>query len=101
MASYLELYGLQNNDDLHHKIATAVIVAADAIRTEDGAVVNHANRLLWARAAFESPLTIAQHVMWAVLAANKDATVANILAATDSSIQTAVDNVIDVFANGA
>ncbi len=98
MAEYIELYNLRNHDVLQHKIAVAVVIAADAIRQEDDQTVNHANRLLWARAAFSDPGTISRHVLWALLAAHKDASVETITGASDAVIQTAVDNVVDVFA---
>lgn len=98
MAEYIELYNLRNNDVLMHKIAVAAVIAADVIRSEAGDTPNHANRLIWAKAAFSGPVVMSQHVLWALLAANKDASVETITSASDATIQTAVDNVVDVFA---
>ena len=45
-----------------------------------------------------NPKAASQPMLWAVLAANKDTTVQNIINATDSAIQTNVDNAVDLFA---
>jgi hypothetical protein len=98
MATYAELFGLQNDNDLIEKIVVAVAVAGDTIRTEDVGTANHANRLVWAKAAFEDPRSVGKKTVWAVLAANKSNTTAQITGATDAQIQTAVDDVVDVLA---
>lgn len=100
MATYAELYDLQNENEILHKVAVAAAVAAETIRTEDPATPNHANRLLWAGLAFADPIAVSGQFLWAVLAANKDATVTNILSATDVAIQANVDAVVDIFATG-
>ncbi len=100
MATYLELYDLQNDNELLHTIAVAVAVAAEAVRTEDAATANHAARLVWAREAFANPVSVGRQALWAVLAVNKDNTVAHILGATDAQVQTAVDDVVDLMAGG-
>jgi hypothetical protein len=101
MATYAELYSLKNNDDLLHKVAVAVIVAADTIRAEDAGTTNHANRLVWASEAFGSPVGKSRQVLWALLAANKDVALAGITGATDAAIQANVDAVVDVLAGVA
>ena len=45
MATYAELMTLFNYNPLANKIVVACIVAAEAIRSEDPATTNHANRL--------------------------------------------------------
>lgn len=100
MATYLELYALQSNDGLRNKLAVACIVAAEAIRTEAENTANHANRLVWAKAAFADPVGEAKRMMWAILAQNKTLTVAQITGASDEAIQTAVGNAVNVFATG-
>lgn len=101
MATYAELFGIATNDTLRNKVAVAIIVAADTIRTEAAGTTNHANRLLWAHRALQDPSGMAKRGLWAVLAANKGATVANIEGATDAAIQANVDAVVDVFADGS
>ena len=102
MATYAELYGLMVGESaLQNKIAVAVIVAAEAIRSEDGGTANHANRLLWAAAAFENPMGVARKMMMAVLAANSAVAVGAITGATDATILGAVNAAVDLFATGA
>ncbi len=98
MATYVDLYDLQNETEFLHKMAVAVVVAADTIRSEDAGTTNHANRMEWAAKAFTSPQGTGKQALWAVLAANKGADTATILAASDSTIQTAVDAAVDVLA---
>lgn len=100
MATYAELLTASENSTLNQKIRVACIIAAEAIRTESGATTNHANRLIWAKAVFANPAAEAQRMLWAVLAQNKDATLAAITGATDAAVQTAVNAAVDVFATG-
>lgn len=98
MATYDELHDLQNNNPLLEKITVAIVIAADAIRSEAAGTTNHANRLVWAKSAFADPRGIRSQVLWAVLAANKSASVTNISGASDAAIQANVDAVVDVLA---
>ena len=100
MATYQELFGILNNSELRNKITVAVGVAADTIWAEDAGTENHANRLLWAKAAYENPQRAAEQIMWSVIIANRGQSVANILAAPDAAIQTNVDAVVNLFATG-
>jgi len=101
MATYDELLSAAEHPGLNNKIRVACVVAAETVRTEAGSTTNHANRMLWAKAVFLNPVTEAQRMLWAVLAQNKTATLAQITGATDATVQTAVNNAIDVFATGA
>jgi hypothetical protein len=101
MAAYQDLYNLFNNASLRNKMAVAVIVAAEKIRTEDAGTTNHAARLTWAKAAFQNPEAAAVSMLKAILAANNTLTVEQITDATDAAIQTKVDAAVDVFADGA
>ena len=100
MATYSELRQLFGHGDLRNKIEVACIIAAEAIRTEDVATTNHANRILWAKKAFSNPNGIRDEMLMALLAANQEATVAAITGATDAVIQAKVDAAVDVFADG-
>lgn len=101
MATYTELFELRGNSTLRNRVAVAMIVAAETIRNEDGGTANHANRLLWAKEVFQGRLPQANDMLTAVVAANKDATVAQIASATDAALQANVDAAVDVFATGA
>jgi len=98
MATYVELRALMDDNDLENRCQVACIVAANTIQTEDAGTPNHDNRLAWAEKAYGNPAALAAKVQMAVLAANKDATVAQIQGSTDAQLQTKVDEAIDVFA---
>ena len=99
MATYLELFSIRSEPELVEKMTVAVVVAAEAIRVDASPPANQANRLKWASLVFANPTSEARSMLWAVLAANKSATLAQIIGATDSSIQTNVDSAGDVFAD--
>lgn len=101
MATYTELYEIANNNTLLDKFTAAVAIQAEVIRNESDQTANHANRLLWAKDAFSNPRAMAEKMTWPILAQNANATKAQILAATDGAILTAVANAINVFATGA
>ena len=101
MAAYNELYQLFANSALRNKVRVAVIVAAEAIRNEDDTTNNHANRLIWAAQAFAGPNTVADKMLLALLAANKDVETSAITGASDATIQTQVDATVDLFATGS
>ena len=101
MASYTELRGLFSENELQNKVEVACIVAAEKIRTEDIGTTNHANRLAWAKEAFQSPRNVGDQMLMALLAADKDEDVATITGASDTAIQTRVDAAVDVFADGS
>lgn len=97
MATYAELRLASEDPTLNMKVQVAVIISAEAIRGEANTVTDHGPRMAWAARAFLDPIAEAKRMIWAVLAANKSQTLANILAASDSTIQTNVDAEISVF----
>jgi hypothetical protein len=98
MATYLELRGLMDDNDLENRCAVACIVAAEAIMDEDPSTPNHEQRLTFANRAFTAPKDLANRVLMAVLAEYKGLEIAQIQGATDAQLQTAVNNAINVFA---
>jgi len=98
MATYTELSTLQNNRNLMRKISVAIAVSANTVRQEDPATGNHANRLVWANEALTNPPGDSQKVLWGILAANKDSSLASIEGASDALIQTNVDDLVDLLA---
>lgn len=102
MATYAELYAIaKTNSDLRNKVTVACLIAADTIRSENPATTNHDNRLIWAKRALTSPEKVGEEMLPAVLAQNVSATTTQINSASDSTIQTAVNNAINLFATGA
>lgn len=98
MATYEELFNLADNNTLLDRIAVAITIAAHTVLNEADTVPNHAARLVWARSAFRDPKLQAKSFLHVVLAANSNATVTQINAATDQSIQTNINAAVNVFA---
>ena len=98
MATYTELYDLMNESALRNRVAVACLVAAEAVRNEAAATANHDNRLAWAKATFTDPQATGERMLPAILAQNASLTRAQILAADDTALQTAVNNAVNVFA---
>lgn len=101
MATYDELLSIATSATgtaLQRRVRVAVVVACDVIRLEAGATTNHANRLLWAKATLQDPERAAGQMLYAVLAQNRTFTQAQILAADDATVQTAVNAAVDLLA---
>lgn len=92
MATYTELYAIDADDEFKNRVAVAVYVAAQAILVE---ATPDAARTAWALNAIQDPGQTAKRIARLIVAANKTATVSQILSATDEAIQTNVDEVID------
>lgn len=101
MATYTELRGLINEPTLKERVSIALLIAAEAIRTEDGATVNHANRLKWAKDVLRDPDGHADDMLRALIAQNASLTAAQITGVTDAAMQTAVNNAVNIFADGS
>lgn len=99
MATYAELLQAQSDNTLNLKIRVACIIAAEAVRTANPGPSNQAARLAWAKRVFEDPRKEGERMIWAVLAQNASATLAQITGASDATVQTAVNAAVDVFAN--
>lgn len=98
MATYQELATLFSESTLKSEITVAIAVSANEILDESPSTPNHAQRYAWAAKATSNPNSEAQRFLIGVLAANKDATVAQIENASDAVIQTNVDGLVDLFA---
>lgn len=82
------------------RCASACLIAAQAVQVEADATANHANRVKWAKRVFADPSAAGQQMLRAVLAANNTATLAQINAAADATIQAAVNSSVDTLADG-
>jgi len=94
MATYTELFSLFSDSALREKVASGVAVKADAVRA-DGAATTE--QKIWAEKAFSNPNGEAKRFLIALLAANQSASLSDIQNASDSLIQTGVDNVFQLF----
>lgn len=90
MASLLEIRQQFLNDDLRNKVTAATVIAANNLL----AGTPTADEKAFAKAVFQTPDSVGAIVTMAVLATNKDATIAQINSATDVAIQGQVDAVI-------
>ena len=88
MATYQELRALFNDSDLLERAETAVIVAAN------GLADNPSNNA-WVETAFSHPNSEAKKALMGIIAANSSASVSEIQNATDSTLQTHVNSVIE------
>lgn len=99
MATYTELFNLRSSSDLRNKIAVAAVVKAQAIIDLASPT---AGQIQWAEQAIADPVSKADALMHYVIAANKTATVAQILSASDATIQTNVDAAVNkIIAGGS
>lgn len=92
MATYLELFDLRSNDPLRNRVAVATVIKAQsliALTTPSNA------QLIWAERTLRNPQEQARLLLEYLLAANKDATVAQITGATDVVIQNLVNTAAD------
>ena len=97
MATYAELFELRHNSPLRNRVAVAIVVKAQELI--DGATPTSA-QIIWANTALLSPVSMAEQILNYVLAANKDASKDQIIAASDSAIQTNVDAAVDALIAG-
>lgn len=88
MATYSELRFLFSDDDLRHRVETAVIVAAEA---ELSASPGSANGRAWGLKVLRDTAGWGRTAFISVLASNKAETVTAIQNASDLTIQTNVD----------
>lgn len=92
MATYSELFAIQNDATLRNKIQVAVTVKAQSLLDLASPT---ANQVLWASNALNNPTQTMVRIMPYVLAANKSATQSQITGASDSAVQTNVDAAVD------
>lgn len=99
MATYEQIYAIRHSANLPNRCEVAVAKAAYDIMNEDVGTVNHANRIIWAKAALVDPRAKAEEMIWQVLANSTIAAAGE--ASTDANVQDAVNGLINNFATGA
>jgi len=95
MATLQELFDMRNDSVLRNKVAAAGWNAAKDIFVEDGATINHAERLVWAVKTLRDNgdgQTISDVFKATIVLLQDNAE------PTDTQIQTAVEQVINKFA---
>lgn len=98
MAEYSELRSLFDDASLINRTSVAVVIAAEVVIGEADTVPNHTQRVAWALTVLSNPTPDARKALKYILAVNKTATVADINTATDSTLQTEVDSLINLLA---
>jgi len=105
MATYTEIRNLYNDSAMRNKVATAVAIAADTVMRGNDNVApfsqvagDHDKRVVWAKDALGNTETYAKQFWESVLAANNTLTVAQITGASDSALQSKVNDSVDLFA---
>jgi hypothetical protein len=92
MATLEELHSVTGSPgNLYPRIQSALVIKAYSLVTAQAT----AAQVAWAKDCLANPSVYAPIALRAALAANKDATVAQIIAATDAGIQAVVGNVVD------
>lgn len=94
MATYSELRNLFNDSELGNKIEVALIVSAYNLIKNTPTPT--AEQKAWAVHAFNNTALEGKKALKAVLAANKDITTSQIQSASDSAVQTKVDEIAQV-----
>ncbi len=105
MATYIELRNLFTDTDLNNKIEVAIAIAAEMVASGNDDVAPfdqtagaHDNRVRWAAAAITNTAVEAKRILKLVLAKNSNFSVAQIQGASDSAIQSNVNESVDVIA---
>lgn len=108
MASYSELLTALGNQDLKDKVTVAVLIVVDKVERGDDVgpefeAANHENRVIWARRIIsdaDGAAKEAARFFPLLVAANRTAALDAILAASDTAVQTNVEEAVDLFADG-
>lgn len=90
MASNIEIRQLFGNSDLRNRTEVQVVFAAIDLLMATPTV----DQLKWAVSVLDNSASEGRRAFMFVLGVNKDATVAQILGASDAAIKSNVDNVI-------
>ncbi len=97
MATYTELYGLSSDGNLLNRLTVAVVIKSQTLLDKSPP---SAGEVAWATNTLRTPATAAQLTLRYVLAKNAAATVAQINAATDATIQGLVNAAVDAMIAG-
>lgn len=90
MASYIELRGLFNDDELVNRTTIAVVVTVTALLANTPSI----NDKAYAASVLDNPKSEAKKVLMAVLATNKALSVVQVQGASDVALQGQVDAIV-------
>lgn len=104
MATYQELKLLSNDSTLIDRLTTAIAITAYNVGQEvapgsppDPTDATYVARRRWAKETLYNPDGQARRVIWLLLAQYNNLSTAQILSSSDASLQTAVDNALELF----
>ena len=108
MATYAELLTALGNQPLKDKVTVAILIVADKVNAGDDTgggfdAANHENRIVWARrisSDADGAPKEAGRFFPLLVAANRAAALPAILSASDTAVQTNVEDIVDLFADG-
>lgn len=110
MATYAQLYQIigievEGSLDLKRKVGIAGLIAANLVASgaDSGAPFSqvagaHTQRVKWAELVYQGSDVVFSQLFRAVIAANSGATQAQILTASDATIQSSVNAIVDTLA---
>ena len=92
----MEIYQLYHDSNLKNRVEVAIAKAAVDIYKEAPATVNHAERLVWAKAAIQNTKAETEKFIWGVLSDSTIQTSGN--SATDAQVISAVNAIVTALA---
>ncbi len=101
MATLAQIWTLLEDPGLKEKVSAACLKAANTIRLEATETANHANRIKWAKSVLVDPVKAGDDMLKAVLAINASAELVAITGASDATIESAVVEAVNIFADGS
>lgn len=108
MTDYKDIRKMYTNAAMRDRVAVAIAVAADKIRTEkdsDGGFARdpkaRARRVAWAKAVLGKTETQVNRFWQAILASNHKKDITEIAGWTDEAVQTEVESLVDFFSDAA
>ena len=100
MATYLELFDLGTNADNNDLLNRTIVAVTKKAQTPLDGATPTTNEVTWAAGVLSSPRSKAQELLYYILAANSASSTAQILAATDATLQTNIDSAADALIAG-
>lgn len=108
MATYAELLTALGAQEVKDKVTVAILIIVDKVNAGDDTgggfdAANHDNRVVWARRISSDPEGApkeAGRFFPLIIAANRAASLPDILAASDAAVQANTEQTVDLFADG-
>lgn len=99
MATYAQIASLRESGNIQSRVKVAVVKAAVDILAEDVGTTNHANRVIWAKAALADCAPKVEQMLWHI--ALNASIQSSGEGCSDNDLQFVVNGMIDTYATGA